>query len=147
MKFLYFAYGSNLDEAQMRRRCPGSRPVGLAVMNNHALCFVGYSPSWRGSVASFIPRAGFTVQGALYALTERDLRALDAFEGHPVVYRRVRKRVTLSSGRYGYAYTYVHRLNGWSVEPGPQYLNVIKQAYRRHGFDKQALTIAAWGLS
>lgn len=145
--FLYFAYGSNLDEAQMRRRCPGSRLVGAAVLNNHALCFAGYSPNWGGSVASITPRSGFYTPGALYTLTARDLRALDTFEGHPVVYQRVRKRVTLPSGRFAYAVTYVHRLNGFAIEPGPKYLSVIKRAYKRHGFDKQPLTIAAWGLT
>ncbi len=29
---LYFAYGSNLDPAQMRRRCPHSAPLGQAVL-------------------------------------------------------------------------------------------------------------------
>jgi hypothetical protein len=31
----YFAYGSNLDPAQMARRCPGATLVGPAQLANH----------------------------------------------------------------------------------------------------------------
>ena len=49
---LYFAYGSNLDEAQMRARCPGARRVARAVLPHHALHFGNWSERWQGSVAS-----------------------------------------------------------------------------------------------
>ena len=50
---LYFAYGSNMDEAAMRARCPKSRAVGLARLARHrfALMADGYAtvvrdPDW-----------------------------------------------------------------------------------------------------
>ena len=34
---LYFAYGSNLNPPQMRRRCPGAQPEGRALLTNWRL--------------------------------------------------------------------------------------------------------------
>ncbi|MDY0002073.1 MAG: gamma-glutamylcyclotransferase family protein [Polyangia bacterium] len=36
---LYFAYGSNLDQAQMRRRCPTAAPIGPATLDGWRLAF------------------------------------------------------------------------------------------------------------
>jgi len=144
---LYFAYGSNLDEAQMRARCPSARLIGVAELANHALCFAGFSPAWGGAVASITHRPGFYTPGVLYSMSAADMRKLDAFEGHPFVYERTRKRITVASGRHVYAFTYVHRGGRFSIGPGPKYLRVIERAYKRHGFAKQPLTIAAWGLT
>ena len=71
---VYFAYGSNMDRAAMRRRCPGARAVGPAVLEGHAF-FVGID-GW-GSVK---PSAGDSVHGVLWRLTTRDLAALHAYE-------------------------------------------------------------------
>ena len=71
---VYFAYGSNMDRAAMRRRCPGARAVGPAVLEGHAF-FVGID-GW-GSVK---PSAGDSVHGVLWRLTPRDLAALHAYE-------------------------------------------------------------------
>ena len=49
---LYFAYGSNLDDAQMRDRCADARVVGRATLPNYALVFGGFSHRWGGAVAS-----------------------------------------------------------------------------------------------
>ena len=71
---LYFAYGSNLDTAAMGRRCPGSRPLGLARLDgyNFFIMAEGY--------ASVRARPGATVHGLLWDLAEADLPALDAYE-------------------------------------------------------------------
>jgi hypothetical protein len=37
----YFAYGSNLDERQMRARCPEAALLCRATLDNHALVFGG----------------------------------------------------------------------------------------------------------
>ncbi|MFI5246539.1 MAG: gamma-glutamylcyclotransferase family protein, partial [Gemmatimonadales bacterium] len=49
---LYFAYGSNLDEAQMRERCPAAERVARATLRGHVLTFGGFSHKWNGAVAS-----------------------------------------------------------------------------------------------
>jgi len=51
---LYFAYGSNLDGAQMRRRCPSARLVGAAILDGYRLGFAGQSAAWGGGVATVV---------------------------------------------------------------------------------------------
>ena len=71
---LYFAYGSNMHRPAMRRRCPGARALGPAMLNGYRF-FVGLD-GW-GSVA---PSGGDTVHGVLWRLTPRDIAALNAYE-------------------------------------------------------------------
>jgi len=55
---LYFAYGSNMDWAQMQQRCPdaGFRAIGL--LDDHRLCFPRRSKLRECGVASIHPVAG-----------------------------------------------------------------------------------------
>ena len=71
---LYFAYGSNMSRAAMRRRCPQARALGSATLEGYRF-FVGLD-GW-GSVA---PNAGDIVHGVLWQLTPRDVAALHAYE-------------------------------------------------------------------
>ncbi len=70
----YFAYGSNLNRAAMRVRCPGARALGPAALKGYKF-FVGID-GW-GSVK---PARGATVHGVLWRLTPRDIAALHAYE-------------------------------------------------------------------
>ena len=38
---LYAAYGSNLNKAQMQKRCPKSKPFGVIVLDDFRLVFKG----------------------------------------------------------------------------------------------------------
>ncbi len=73
----YFAYGSNLWEAQMRKRCPECRQLGRARLPGHRwiICTRGY--------ATVVPDPGEAVEGVLYALSPSDEAALDVFEHVP----------------------------------------------------------------
>lgn len=78
---LYFAFGSNLSVAQMRVRCPGSEPVGPALLRGRRLGFAYRSQNFPpGGAADVVESAGGEVWGALYRLTDRDLEELDRFE-------------------------------------------------------------------
>lgn len=78
---LYFAYGSNLNPEQMKRRCPGHRVVGLAALRDHKLSFPLTSHDWGGGVASLAVAHGENAWGVVYDLTDEDLTALDTYEG------------------------------------------------------------------
>ncbi len=89
MAFLYFAYGSNMDPVQMRRRCPSARFVGVARLNKHRLAFTRRSTRRRCGVADVIPDRNDEVWGVVYRIvSRRDVRRLDEAEG----FRRYRKR-------------------------------------------------------
>jgi Gamma-glutamyl cyclotransferase, AIG2-like len=70
----YFAYGSNLDRAAMKRRCPAARALGTATLEGYSF-FIGV-----GGWGSVKPSAGGRVHGVLWALTPRDVAALHAYE-------------------------------------------------------------------
>jgi hypothetical protein len=72
---LYFAYGANMDRAQMAVRCPRSIPLGLARLMRHRLCIM--REGWLTVVRD--PRA--QVHGVLWKLALADAPALDRFEG------------------------------------------------------------------
>jgi gamma-glutamylcyclotransferase len=141
----YFAYGSNLGEAQMRARCPGARPAGRAALRGYRLAFAGYSALWGGAVATLAPDPRGRVRGVLYDLTPADLEALDQWEGHPHYYRRVRATVTDGRRRerrvHLYAMTPEHALG----EPAMEYLMALLRAYVALGFDTALLLRAAKG--
>ena len=141
---LAFTYGSNMDEGQMRSRCPGARVEARAVLCNYALAFGGFSHRWGGAVATVVRAPGARVEGLLYRLDDADLRTLDRFEGHPFAYERVLKVVVDENGRRRRAQVYVQPEDGlepWAPPPG--YLGVLWRAYARLGFDTRPLALAA----
>ncbi len=85
------------------------------------------------------------VDGLIYALTDRDLDALDRWEGHPHVYRR--ERVSVRVGSRGLsAYTDIRSADP-PASPSEAYLSRIERAYRRHEFGVEALREALQGAA
>lgn len=78
---LYFAYGSNLDFDQMKRRCPSARPVGVAKLPGRRLAFTRWSESRKGAVADAVADPASEVWGVVYEITAEDLEVLDRCEG------------------------------------------------------------------
>jgi hypothetical protein len=143
-----FSYGSNLDEAQMRARCPTARLAGRATLRGHALTFGGYSHRWRGAVASVRRARGASVEGLLYELDDAAVRLLDRFEGHPFAYQRVLRYPVDERGRRRRAQVYVQPEAGFEPwPPATEYLAVILRAYGRLGFDRTVLAEAAFGAA
>jgi gamma-glutamylcyclotransferase len=70
----YFGYGSNLWLDQMRRRCPGSEFVSVAVLSDWKwiICERGF--------ANIIKSPGDIVYGFVYTLNPSDEKILDGFE-------------------------------------------------------------------
>lgn len=98
---LYFAYGSNMNAAQMRERCPGSRFVTTAALGDHVLCFPRHSEKRGCGVASIAPQTGGCVWGVVYEMTSDDFVRLDGFEGYfggrePLTNAYHREEVTVS---------------------------------------------------
>ena len=80
----YFAYGSNLNARAVSEWCRhyGHRPPGLkqgrsAVLDNYRLCFSIFSEYWGGGVGDIVYDPGKYVAGALFEVTEAELKVLD----------------------------------------------------------------------
>lgn len=129
----YFAYASNLNQKQMRERCPDSKPEFTATLPNYKLVFVGWSRQWRGGKASIRPFRGEKVPGAVYDISEQCLRQLDRYEGYPDVYGRFKVTVFNEDGEPIQAITYIKAGRSEETPPSAEYLAVIQQGYRDWG--------------
>jgi gamma-glutamylcyclotransferase (GGCT)/AIG2-like uncharacterized protein YtfP len=78
----YFAYGSNMDWNQMRRRCPSARFIGVAVLPDHRLAFTRLSTTRGCGVADAVEHKRRRVWGAVFDIDEGDLHRLDDSEGY-----------------------------------------------------------------
>jgi hypothetical protein len=113
---LYAAYGSNMDPAQMLRRCPSSPHTGTGWMRGWRITFGAEELGWEGALATLVPTEepptaapgefGPGVFVALYDLTDADEKALDAWEGADLgLYRKLHLRVhTLGGDVVAYVY-------------------------------------------
>jgi gamma-glutamylcyclotransferase (GGCT)/AIG2-like uncharacterized protein YtfP len=136
---LYFAYGSNMDPAQIQQRCPGVQKVGIGVLRGYALCFPRLSDRRGCGVASVLPVEGQEVWGVVYRLTAADLAALDALEGYradgPATdnrYNRVAIAVEID-GVPTDVETYIAVSQENPPPPNAHYLQQIGDGARHHG--------------
>jgi gamma-glutamylcyclotransferase (GGCT)/AIG2-like uncharacterized protein YtfP len=129
---LYAAYGSNLDPAQMRERCPHSPVAGTGWVEGWRLTFGGEDLGWEGSLATIVEAPGEHVYVGLYDVTTLDERDLDAWEGADTgLYKKVRVRVATLDGEQ-LAWIYV--LDGFEGGlPGARYLGVLADAAEAAG--------------
>jgi gamma-glutamylcyclotransferase len=96
MSVLYFAYGSNMDCAQMRERCPSTRFVGIGRLPNHKLAFSRKSTKRGCGVADVVETAGHDVWGVVYRIDDsEDEQRLDKCEGVPSAYVKESRLVYL----------------------------------------------------
>ncbi|MFC2008212.1 gamma-glutamylcyclotransferase family protein [Chloroflexota bacterium] len=129
----YFTYGSNLDKRQMLERCPDSKPKFVATLPNYSLIFVGWSRQWRGGVASIKPFRGERVRGAIYEVSDTDLKRLDKYEGYPNEYNRANVTVVDEDSEAVEAVTYIKIRQSEETPPSQQYLAILKQGYQDWG--------------
>lgn len=78
---LYFAYGSNLDWKQMKKRCPSAQFVCKATLKDHRLAFTRRSEVRKCGVADVVNELGKSVWGVVYQISEHDVGSLDKSEG------------------------------------------------------------------
>lgn len=133
---LYFAYGTNLNRDEMARRCPDAVPLCPARLAGYRLAFRG-RPGAMG-VADIEPCPGSEVMGALWELSDRDLAALDRYEGYPGFYGRMTVEVQTDRGPMT---ALVYRLQPGCVPalPHPRYYDSIARGYRDWGLDPAPL--------
>ena len=134
-RYLYFAYGSNLNIKQMAKRCPKARALGIANLSDYQLVFNG--------VADVVPREGALVPGAVWEITEGCLRELDHYEGYPTLYGRELVEVEIeSSGERVQAIVYRMNTEHYRTRrelPYISYYHAILEGYDDFGLAKHHL--------
>ena len=125
----YFAYATNLSRKPMAERCPNSKPKFMATLPNYKLIFTGWSRQWRGGVASIKPLRGEKVIGAVYEISETELKLLDKYEDYPSAYNRMNVTVWTDAGDPIEAITYIKFEQSQEAKPSREYLAIIQQGY------------------
>jgi cation transport regulator ChaC len=135
----YFAYGSNLNPAQMERRCPGTRMVGIGTLVAARISFTGYSMGWQGGVATLLEDDDEMVQGVVWSIPVDEVPVLDRCEGVAAgIYTKEMMTIRLEQGGEVEALVYVHTETRYS-NPSTLYMTSILNGYQTFGFDPHPL--------
>ena len=129
---LYFAYGSNLNLSQMKRRCKDSVFLKKINLENFRLTFRS-----RYRAADIEPKKNSLVPGGLFEISKSDEKKLDLYEDYPILYK---KYYFIFSGRKVMTYTMVKKTP--FRFPTERYLNVVKRGYLDCKLDKKFLNRA-----
>ena len=126
---LYFAYGSNLNLFQMKRRCKDSVFIKKYELKGYRLNFRS-----KYRVADIEKKSKSIIQGALFEISKSDEKKLDVYEDYPILYKKMyfnyyNKKVM----------TYIMAKKTKFRYPSERYLNVIKQGYKDCNLDKKYL--------
>ncbi|MCX7705525.1 MAG: gamma-glutamylcyclotransferase [bacterium] len=126
---LYFAYGSNLNKKQMKKRCKNAKFLKRTYLVNYEFVYVGYSSSSSYAVATITAKKDSTVWGALYEIDEDCLKNLDIYEGYPTFYNRKIVKVYDDSGNNYDAWVYIKDITE-KKRPSENYKKIVLEGAR-----------------
>lgn len=133
---LYFAYGSNMERVQLKRRCPKAKFVAAAVLPDHELIFSGNSRMWGGGIADIREAAGKKVEGVLWEISESERKALDEYEGYPDLYVHREIQVRTAASKVVTAFAYVMANPGREAPPSKPYKRLLISGAEEHGLSE-----------
>ncbi len=73
----YFIYSETLHPQQLKERAPEAKFLHRAYVPDHTVAFPRWSSQWRCGLASIVPSIGDRVWGAVFEITQEDLKILD----------------------------------------------------------------------
>ena len=116
---LYFAYGSNLNHFQMKKRCKDSIFLKKINLKDFKLTFRS-----KYRAADIEPKKNSIVPGGLFEISKSDEKKLDVYEDYPILYKKYyfnyQKKQIMT-------YTMVKKTS--FMFPTEGYLNIIKKGY------------------
>ena len=129
---LYFAYGSNLNLFQMKRRCKDS-----VFLKKYEL--KGYKLNFRSKyrAADIEKSKNSIVPGALFEISKSDEKKLDVYEDYPILYKKLYFTYYNKT-----VMTYIMVNKTEFRYPTERYLNVVKRGYKDCKLDMKYLKIA-----
>ena len=117
---LYFAYGSNLNHFQMKRRCKDSIFLKKINLKDFRLTFRS-----KYRAADIEPKKNSIVPGGLFEISKTDEKKLDVYEDYPNLYKKhyfnyYKKKIM----------TYTMVKKSPFRFPTARYLSVVKKGYK-----------------
>ncbi len=125
----YFAYGSNLNHFQMKRRCKDSIFLKKINLKDFRLTF---RSKYRAADIEY--KKGSLVPGGLFEISKNDEKKLDVYEDYPILYKKFYfkyydKRIM--------TYTMVKKTS--FMFPTKRYLDVVTRGYKDCKIDNKYL--------
>ena len=129
---LYFAYGSNLNLFQMKRRCKDS-----VFLKKYEL--KGYRLNFRSKyrAADIEKSKNSIVPGALFEISKSDEKKLDVYEDYPILYKKLYFTYYNKT-----VMTYIMVNKTEFRYPTERYLNVVRRGYKDCKLDTKYLKVA-----
>ena len=129
---LYFAYGSNLNLFQMKRRCKDS-----VFLKKYEL--KGYRLNFRSKyrAADIEKSKNSIVPGALFEISKNDEKKLDVYEDYQILYKKLYFTYYNKT-----VMTYIMVNKTEFRYPTERYLNVVKRGYKDCKLDTKYLKVA-----
>ena len=132
---LYFAFGSNLNQKQMKRRCKDSKYIGCYSLRNYKLVFRNFFLG--GGVADVQKQKNSSVLGAIYKISKKDEKKLDEYEDFPKTY--IKRYFKLLGKKVMFYYM---PKKSKHILPSKRYLNLIIQGYKDCGYKNNYIVIS-----
>jgi gamma-glutamylcyclotransferase (GGCT)/AIG2-like uncharacterized protein YtfP len=132
---LYFAFGSNLNQKQMKRRCKDSKYIGCYSLRNYKLVFRNFFLG--GGVADVQKHKNSSVLGAIYKISKKDEKKLDEYEDFPKTY--IKRYFKLLGKKVMFYYM---PKKSKHIPPIKRYLNLIIQGYKDCGYRNNYIVIS-----
>ena len=126
---LYFAYGSNLNHFQMKRRCKDSVFLKKINLKDFKLTFRS-----KYRAADIEPKKKSIVPGGLFEISKSDEKKLDIYEDFPILYKKIYFKYYNRK-----IMSYIMTKKSVFRYPTEKYLNVIKQGYKDCDLNKSYL--------
>lgn len=124
MKY-YLAYGSNLNMAQMKHRCPEATAVGASMIEGYQLVF-------RRGYLTIEKKENSRVPVGIWKISDGDEKALDRYEGYPGFYYKEEMTVEFC-GEDIRAMVYIMHPVYPIEKPSHHYLQTVRNGYKDFG--------------
>ena len=125
----YFAYGSNLNHFQMKRRCKDSTFLKKINLKDFRLTF---RSKYRAADIEY--KKGSLVPGGLFQISKNDEKKLDVYEDYPILYKKFYFRYY---DKRIMTYTMVKKTS--FMFPTKRYLDVVTRGYKDCNIDNKYL--------
>ena len=126
---VYAAYGSNMNVAQMKKRCPQATVLGNGELLGYKLTFRGEKVGYANVEVSTNGR----VPVILWTITQECEVALDQYEEYPTLYKKeVVTIVTVDGEQEAMLYVMTKSYEDMPALPEEHYFEIIRQGYQDH---------------
>jgi hypothetical protein len=144
VRHYYFAYGSNMNLAQMQQRGCNPRVLGIARLPGYRITFHGNSAIWDGAQETVVADEQGEVWGVVYQLTFADCEQLDMyqdvrFDGTGPYFHYPVDVITATLQPID-AMMYKKAILGKPELPSTEYVNFIVQGAKEQGLPEAYIT-------